>query len=130
MSDREMYVVPGIGNPQWYSSASRFGDLIWTAGQIPAREDGSMPEDFAEQVAVILDNLEITLRHVGGSLDTILKINTYLTSLDDFDVYNRVYTERLAAYGLPPRTTVEIVRFPPPMKIEIEAVAHVEQPAP
>jgi 2-iminobutanoate/2-iminopropanoate deaminase len=128
MKKRELFVVPGIGNPTWYSGASRFGDLIWTAGQVPARADGSMPEDFAEQVAVTLDNLEATLRHVGGSLDTILKVNAYLTSLDDFDVYNRVYTERLAAHGLPPRTTVEIVRFPPPMKIEIEAVAHVEQP--
>lgn len=128
MSKRELFVVPGVGNPQWYSGGSRFGDLIWTAGQVPAREDGSMPEDFAEQVAVTLDNLEKTLEHAGASLDTILKINTYLTSLDDFDIYNEVYTERLAAHGLPPRTTVEIVRFPPPMKIEIEAVAHVEQP--
>jgi 2-iminobutanoate/2-iminopropanoate deaminase len=129
MSNRELFVVPGIGNPQWYSGASRFGDLIWTAGQVPARADGTMPEDFAEQVAVTLDNLEATLRHVGGSFATLLKINAYLTSLDDFPVYNQVYTERLAAHGLPPRTTVEIVRFPSPMKIEIEAVAHVEQPA-
>ena len=128
MSERELFVVPGIGNPQWYSGASRYGDLIWTAGQIPAGEDGSMPEDFAAQVAATLDNLERTLRHVGGSLGTLLKVNTYLTSLDDFEVYNGIYTERLAPYGLPPRTTVEIVRFPPPMKIEIEAVAHVEQP--
>lgn len=128
MSKRELFVVPGVGNPQWYSGASRFGDLIWTAGQVPAREDGSMPDDFAEQVVITLDNLEKTLKHAGASFATILKINTYLTSLDDFEAYNQVYTERLGRYGLPPRTTVEIVRFPPPMKIEIEAVAHLEQP--
>lgn len=128
MSTRELFVIPGIGNPHWYSGASRFGDLVWTAGQVPAREDGTMPDDFAEQVAVTLDNLERTLAHVGASYGTLLKVNTYLTSLDDFDVYNEIYAERLAQHGLPPRTTVEIVRFPPPMKIEIEAVAHVERP--
>jgi 2-iminobutanoate/2-iminopropanoate deaminase len=128
MSGRELIVVPGVGNPQWYAGGSRFGDLIWTAGQVPAGADGVIPVDFAEQVAVTLDNLERTLRHLGGSFDTILKINSYLTSLDDFDLYNEVYTARLRAHGLPPRTTVEIVRFPPPMRVEIEAVAHVEAP--
>jgi 2-iminobutanoate/2-iminopropanoate deaminase len=126
MRSRELFVVPGIGNPQWYAGASRFGDLIWTAGQVPTGADGVMPEDFGSQVRVVLDNLEATLRHVGGSLGTILKINAYLTSLDDFEVFNDLYTERLGSHGLPPRTTVEIVRFPPPMRIEIEAVAHTE----
>jgi 2-iminobutanoate/2-iminopropanoate deaminase len=129
MSKRELLVVPGIGNPQWYSGASRFGDLIWTAGQVPARADGSMPDDFAEQVTVTIDNLERTLAHAGASLDTLLKVNTYLASLDDFDAYNRIYAQRLGEHGLPPRTTVEVARFPAPMRIEIEAVAHVERTA-
>lgn len=122
---RELINIEGIGNPQWYSGLSKFGDLIWTAGQVPAREDGSMPEDFAEQVKITLDNLEKTLAAGGANLGTVLKINTYLASLDDFDLYNEVYTARFEGHGLPPRTTVEVVRFPPPMKIEIEAVAHV-----
>lgn len=125
MPQRELLVVPGIGNPERYSGAARFGDLIWTSGQTPAREDGTIPEDFADQVGVTLDNLEATLRHCGASLSTLLKVNTYLASLDDFDTYNRVYVERLGPHGLPPRSTVEIVRFPPPMRIELEVVAHV-----
>ena len=128
MSTRDLVVVPGLGNPAWYAGASVYGDLVWTAGQVPTRADGSMPEDFEDQVAVTLDNLEKTLLYVGASLGTLLKVNTYLSSLDDFDAYNRVYTVRLAGHGVPPRTTVEIVRFPPPMRIEIEAVAHL-QPA-
>ena len=129
MPERELLVVPGIGNPQWYSGASRFGDLVWTSGQVPAREDGTIPEDFAEQVRLTLVNLEATLRHCGASLSTLLKVNTYLASLDDFEEYNRVYIERLGPHGLPPRSTVEIVRFPPPMRIELEVVAHVADTA-
>lgn len=125
MTERELFVVPDIGNPQWYSGASRFGDLVFTAGQVPVRPGGSVPNDFAEQVTAALDNLEATLNHVGANFKTLLKVNTYLTSLDDFPIYNEVYSERLAPSGLPPRTTVEIVRLPEPMRIEIEAVAHV-----
>ncbi len=122
---RELVVVQGIGNPQWYSGAARFGDLIWSAGQVPSGPDGTIPEDFEAQVGYVLDNLERTLQEAGGDLGTLLKINTYLASLDDFDTYNRVYVARLEQHGLPPRTTVEVTRFRPPMRIEVEAVAHV-----
>jgi len=124
MGSRSLVVVPGIGNPQWYSGAARYGALIWTAGQVPTREDGSTPEDFAEQVAVTLDNLERTLEAAGGGFDTLLKVNTYLESMDDFETYNAVYTARIGVYGLPSRTTVEIARFRPPTRLEIEVVAH------
>jgi 2-iminobutanoate/2-iminopropanoate deaminase len=125
MDKREHLVVPGIGNPQWYASATRFGDLVWTAGQVPTDADGAMPDDFEEQVSVTLDNLERVLESAGAGLDTLIKVNSYLTDLDDFEAYNEVYVSRIGPHGLPPRTTVQIVRFPPPMRIEIEAVAHV-----
>jgi 2-iminobutanoate/2-iminopropanoate deaminase len=123
--DRELFVIPETGNPQWYSNSSRYGDLVWTAGQIGRRADGTWPEDFADQVEVTLDNLDAALAIAGADFGTLLKVNTYLSSLDDFAAYNEVYTRRLADHGVPPRTTVEIVRFPPPMLVEIEAVAHV-----
>jgi 2-iminobutanoate/2-iminopropanoate deaminase len=125
MSERELIVVPGVGNPQWYSGAARYGELVWTAGQVPVAQDGSLPEDFGEQVELVLDNLETTLEETGANLGTLLKVNAYLVSLDDFEVYNDRYTARLGPLGLPPRTTVEIVRLPPPMMIELEAVAHI-----
>ena len=122
---RELLTIPGLGNPRWYAGASRYGDLIWTAGQVPARSDGSMPDSFVEQMELVLDNLDRTLASAGGGLDTLLKVNGFLASLDHFEVYNERYSARVGAHGLPPRTTVEIVRFPPPMLVEIEAVAHV-----
>jgi 2-iminobutanoate/2-iminopropanoate deaminase len=123
--ERTLYTIDGLGNPQWYAAASRFGDLVWSAGQGPAGPDGVIPDAFDRQVELVLDNLERSLHEAGAGFDTLLKVNAYLSSLDDFSTYNRVYTERLSAHGLPPRTTVEVVRFPPPMRIEVEAVAHV-----
>jgi 2-iminobutanoate/2-iminopropanoate deaminase len=124
---RELFTVEGLGNPQWYSAGARYGDLVWTAGQVPTGSDGTIPDDFERQAELVLDNLERTLAHVGAGLDTLLKVNTYLASWDDFDTYNHVYVSRIGPHGLPPRTSVEIARFAPPMKIELEAVAHVRE---
>jgi 2-iminobutanoate/2-iminopropanoate deaminase len=125
MSKREHIVVEGVGNPSWYSTAARHGDLIWTAGQVPGGGGRPIPDSFQDQVEQVLDNLEKALEAAGGGLDTLIKVNTYLASLDDFDAYNAVYVRRIAPHGLPPRTTVEVARFRPPLKIEVEAVAHV-----
>jgi 2-iminobutanoate/2-iminopropanoate deaminase len=124
MARAETIQVPGVGNPQWYSGAARFGDLIWTAGQVPVREDGAVPEDFAEQVHVMFDNLEKTLAAADSGLGCLLKTTVFLASLDDFDAYNVVYVERMAGHPLPPRSTVEVTRFRRGMRIELEAVAH------
>lgn len=126
---REHIVIPGIGNPHWYAGAAVFGDLVWTAGQVPVYEGRPMPEDCAAQCELVIDNLERTLEHCGAGLDTLIKVNAYLASLDDFDTYNEIYVRRIGPHGLPPRTTVEVVRFPAPMRVEIEAVAHLRRPA-
>lgn len=82
--------LPGLGNPEWYSGATRFGDLIWTAGHVPVSDERECPEAFPEQVELTLDHLQATLEAAGGGLDTLIKINTYLASLADFDAYNAV----------------------------------------
>lgn len=125
MSDRELIVVPGVGNPDLYAGASVHEGLVWTSGQVPARDGDPMPEGFDEQMTLVLDNLERTLEAAGAGLDTVLKANGYLVTLDDFKAYNELYIKRFSPHGLPPRTTVEVVRFPPPMLIELEVVAHV-----
>lgn len=122
---RELFTVPGVGNPQWYSAATRLGDVIWSSGHLAATRDGTIPEGIKAQVAATFDNLEESLQAAGGGLDTLLKINTYLTNLDDFGAYNEVYVARLGPHGLPARTTVEVSRLAPGFLVEIEAVAHV-----
>lgn len=122
---RKQIEVPGIGNPQWYSGATVYRDLIWTAGQIPRLPNGEMAVKFGEQVKATLDNIESVLEACGGGLDTLIKTNVYLTDLGDFEAFNERYVQRVGPHGLPPRTTVQIVHFPPPMRIEVEVVAHV-----
>lgn len=108
------------------AGAARYGDLVFTAGFL-GLADG---EDFDADVNDALDQLEATLGRSGAGFDTLLKVNVYLTDWDNWEAYNRVYQERIAGFGSPPRTTVEVSRLGLDAPIEIAAVAHVRPPTP
>jgi 2-iminobutanoate/2-iminopropanoate deaminase len=112
-------------NEGGYSNASRYGDLVWTAGHLPFQADASDP--FATQVEAVLDDLEVTLKEAGAGFDTVLKTNVYLLSFDDWEAFNEVYVRRVGVFGLPPRTTVQVAGLGLG-RIEIEMVAHVRAP--
>ncbi len=108
------------------AGAARYGDLVFTAGFL-GLADG---EDFDADVNDALDQLEAALGRSGAGFDTLLKVNVYLTDWDDWEAYNRIYQERIAKFGLPPRTTVEVSRLGLDSPIEIAAVAHVRPATP
>lgn len=116
----------GSGKPASYSAAVRSGDLIFTAGQIGV-EVGAEPVDFRAQATEALLRVIVAVEAAGGSLETILKVNGYLADLDDFPVYDEVYRSIIGVDPKPARTTVQIVRFPPPILIEVDAVAVARQ---
>ena len=104
-----------------YAAASRFENLVFTAGHLPDVRGAS----FEEQVEDVLDGLEETLKASGAGFDTLLKVNVYLTDFDDWDLFNTVYLRRIGQHGTPPRTTVEVARLGGDSAIEIAAIAHL-----
>jgi 2-iminobutanoate/2-iminopropanoate deaminase len=104
-----------------YSPVVVSDDLVYTAGQAPFDTDGKLvSDDITEQTRQVLTNLRACLAAAGCGLEDVLKVNAYLTSLDDFPAYNAVYAEFFKE-PYPARTTVQagLVGF----KVEIEAVA-------
>jgi 2-iminobutanoate/2-iminopropanoate deaminase len=118
---RELFNENGLG----YSMASRYGDLVWTAGHLATMANPTDP--FETQVEVLLDELEATLEAAGAGFDTVLKTNVYLLSMEDWEAFNEIYVRRVGATGLPPRTTVQVTALGFGA-IEIEMVAHVREP--
>ena len=68
-----------------YAAASRYGDLVFTAGTPP----GDTGADIEVQVESALDNLEAALEAAGAGFDTLLKVNIYLTDWDNWDSSTR-----------------------------------------
>jgi 2-iminobutanoate/2-iminopropanoate deaminase len=101
---------------------------IFLAGQGPADADGAtVPGDIGAQLRQCLDNLETVLAQAGADLSHVVRLNYYTTDVDAlFGAWNMI-TERLAAGGCRPASTLlGVARLAfPEMLVEIEATALV-----
>ena len=109
-----------------YSQAIRVGDLIFTCGQLGADPAGP-PVDFVTQAETALRRLVGAVEAAGGSVETIVKVNGYLASMDDFPAYDAAYRVIIGVAPKPVRTTVQIGGFVAPLLVEVDAVAVVRE---
>ncbi|OAA59225.1 Endoribonuclease L-PSP [Niveomyces insectorum RCEF 264] len=77
-------------------------------------------QDRARQV---LRNLSAVLEAAGTSLDNAVKVNIFLTSMDNFVAVNEVYDEFFTAAPKPCRTCVAVHQLPQGSDVEIELTA-------
>jgi 2-iminobutanoate/2-iminopropanoate deaminase len=105
-----------------YSPVVLAGDLVFTAGQVGFRADGSLAAGgIVEQTEQVLDNVERCLAAADLTLEDVVKVTAFLNDLGDFAAFNRVYAERFSA-PYPARSTVG-VRLAEGLLVEIEVVA-------
>lgn len=107
-----------------YSQAKRVGDFLFVSGQIPLdRSSGDIVgDDIVTQTRQVIANLVAVLEAGGSSVDKVLKTTCYLTSMDDFADFNKVYEETFSA-SKPARACVEVSSLPKGVLCEIDAVA-------
>ncbi len=107
-----------------YSQAVRAGGFVFLSGQIPIDPDtGAIVEgDIAAQTRQVLKNLSAILEAAGSGIGKVVKTSIFLKNLDDFARFNQVYAEYLGDTR-PARSTVQVVRLPKEVLVEIEAVA-------
>ena len=106
-----------------YSKAvavSGAGRTVYVSGCIaPGRS-------MAEQASGCFDQIEAALRAVGGSLDHVVRITAWLTSLDRYADYGRVRGERFGA-NLPASAAVQVAGLLQGAMIEIDAYAFIPE---
>ncbi len=106
-----------------YSQAIRTGELIFTAGQIPLRADGTLNDGGIQaQTRQVLENLRAVLEAAGSGLERVVKCTVFLADMNDFAAMNEVYGQFFADTP-PARSAVEVARLPKDARIEIECVA-------
>jgi 2-iminobutanoate/2-iminopropanoate deaminase len=113
----------GLATPKPpYSPVVVAGNTVYTAGQIANGPDGNLIEGgIEEQTRQTLENVKACVEAGGLTMADVVKVNAYLSSLDDFAGYNAVYKEYFDA-PYPVRTSVQ-VGLPAGVLVEIEAVA-------
>ncbi|MGI8419608.1 MAG: RidA family protein [Candidatus Levyibacteriota bacterium] len=106
-----------------YSQAVITGEFVFCSGQIALTIDGEFLDGtIEEQTKQVLKNLEAILTAAESSLEKVVKTTCYLSNINDFQAFNKVY-ESVFAQSKPARATVEVSKLPKNAKIEIEAIA-------
>nr|ACV96051.1 endoribonuclease L-PSP, putative [Providencia alcalifaciens Ban1] len=108
-----------------FPAAATFQNLAFISGQVgqdPAT--GKLVGDsLTEQAHQALRNLFVATEAAGGNKDTIVKINCYLLTMDDFASFNEVYKTYFEPGQCPARTCVAVYQLPLGAKVEVEAIA-------
>jgi len=96
------------------------GRTVYVSGHLaPGRS-------MAEQTNGCFDQIEAALRAVGGSLEHVVRITAWLTSLDEYAEYARVRGERFGA-SLPASAAVQVAGLLQGALIEIDAIAFIPE---
>jgi 2-iminobutanoate/2-iminopropanoate deaminase len=107
------------------SPATRFGDLVFVAGQTgrhPAT--GELGIDVREQTRNVLERIKLILEAAGTSLENVLTVTTHLTKREDLAAYNEEYAKYFPT-NKPARTTVEVMLNSPELLVEITVTAGI-----
>ena len=104
-----------------YSPELSFGNLVFVSGKGAGTDAKG---DITAQTASVLDQIEESLKTAGSSMDRVLKVNVYLTDMNNFEGMNKAYINRFGPEP-PVRTTVAITAIPDGSLVEIDCIAHL-----
>ena len=97
--------------------------LTFVSGQIPIDPTSGelIGGDFGEQAHQAFINLRAIIEESGGRMSNCVKINAYLTDLENFAEFNKVMAHYFAE-PFPARAAVGVSSLPKNSLIEIEAI--------
>jgi 2-iminobutanoate/2-iminopropanoate deaminase len=109
-----------------YSQAVRFGNLVFTSGQIPIDPASGdlVTDDIVKETELVFANLAAVLAAAGTSLERAVKCTVFLTDMGQFGKVNEVYARHFRE-PFPARSTIQVAALPKGVSIEIDVVAEV-----
>ena len=111
-----------------YSHAVDAGNFVYFSGQTAKNSPtaADMTGDIAAQTEQCFINLFEVLAETGLTEDEVVKVNVYLTDMNNFNAMNEVYASQFTA-PYPARTCVAVLGLPLGAEVEIEMVAKRKQ---
>ncbi|MGB5866339.1 MAG: RidA family protein [Arcobacteraceae bacterium] len=106
-----------------YSQAVKFNGVLYTSGQIALKPNGEMVEnDIKKQTRQIFENLKAILEDNGTFVTEVIKVNIFLTDMNDFGIVNVIMAEFFGDHK-PARSTIEVAGLPKNAMIEMDVIA-------
>ncbi len=108
-----------------YSQAVRVDNTVYLSGQIPLNPVSmEMVTGFEQQTVQVFENLKAVAEAAGGSLADIVKLNIFLTDLNNFATLNEVMGRYFSA-PYPARAAVGVASLPRNACVEMDAILHL-----
>lgn len=106
-----------------YSQAVKVGTTVYLSGQIPL-DPVTMTMihgDVEAQVRRVFDNLAAVAKAAGGNLDSLVKLNIFLTDLANFALVNQLMAEYFQQ-PYPARAAIGVASLPRDAAVEMDGV--------
>jgi 2-iminobutanoate/2-iminopropanoate deaminase len=111
-----------------YSQAVVHGNHVYCAGLLGIKQDTMdfVSDDMLEQAKQIFHNMSEILKSAGSDLDKVIKVEIFLTDMNDWALLNQLYGEIFVWDPAPARQTLEVSALPRWAKIMVSCIAYVE----
>ncbi|KAI1870367.1 uncharacterized protein JN550_005295 [Neoarthrinium moseri] len=114
-----------------FSQAVKYNGMVYCSGNI-----GLDPATFKmvdggikEQTRQALRNLSAVLAEAGSSFNNVVKVNIFITTMDNFSTMNEAFDEFFTQDIKPCRTCVAVYQLPLNALVEIECTAFLDSAA-
>lgn len=115
--------APAAVGPYSQAVATTASKTVFLSGQIgfvPATGE-LVTSSFEDQVKQAFTNMASVVEAAGGNLNQIVKLNLYLTDLNNFSVVNEIMAATIPE-PFPARSTVGVASLPKGAAFEVEAI--------
>jgi 2-iminobutanoate/2-iminopropanoate deaminase len=106
-----------------YSHAVVVNDLIFVSGQLPINSlTNTLETNFEVAVKQVFTNLENVIKFYKSNMNSIIKVNIYLTDSKQIETFNNLY-KTLLSEPYPARSLVVVKDLPRQSLLMIDVVA-------
>jgi 2-iminobutanoate/2-iminopropanoate deaminase len=109
-----------------YSPALKVGEMLFLSGSIPLDPvSGQLVEGgIKEQTTRVMENIKALLAAAGAGFDNVARTTVFMVDLGEFAAMNEIYSSYFTA-PYPARSTVQVVKLPRDVRVEIDVIAVV-----
>lgn len=126
MSIERLITNPAAGFADAVTSVGP-GRVVYVSGNVGFGSDGKVVAGgIGAEASATFDNIERTLRAAGADFSQIVRINAFITNLDEYPAYAAVRAERFGEQ-LPASATVQVAGLLVGAHIEIDAIAFIPE---
>lgn len=107
-----------------YSTAVQFDNLLYLSGVVSEdiEKDIALKGDIEYETRNVLNNIKTILEKNNSSLSNVIKVDVYMTDMNDFGGMNKVYKEFFPRKR-PARHAFQVADLCDGLKIEIVVLA-------